>query len=145
MPPGNDANWAPAGSDGTYQYSTAALSVFWPEAEYAKLAARWPHLTAHVGATWDEHRHQVERHCALVDRDGHAVNQLRGDFGDLEEFLTGIGITSPTADDLRAYPDLQTATTAMASWPPARTAPCWCGSGHKYKRCCRPHGLGTLD
>lgn len=21
-------------------------------------------------------------------------------------------------------------------WPPARNAPCWCGSGRKYKKCC---------
>jgi uncharacterized protein YecA (UPF0149 family) len=21
-------------------------------------------------------------------------------------------------------------------WPPARNAPCWCGRGRKYKRCC---------
>lgn len=24
----------------------------------------------------------------------------------------------------------------MISWPPPRNAPCWCGSGSKYKRCC---------
>jgi uncharacterized protein YchJ len=22
------------------------------------------------------------------------------------------------------------------SWPPPRNAPCWCGSGTKYKKCC---------
>ncbi|MEV6140612.1 SEC-C metal-binding domain-containing protein [Nocardia sp. NPDC051990] len=21
-------------------------------------------------------------------------------------------------------------------WPPPRNAPCWCGSGRKYKKCC---------
>jgi hypothetical protein len=26
-----------------------------------------------------------------------------------------------------------------------RNEPCWCGSGRKYKQCCRRHGLGTLD
>ncbi len=145
MPPGNDANWASVRSDDTYQYSTTTLSVFWPEAEYAKLTTRWPHLSAHVGATWHEHRHQVERHCALVNRAGHAVNQLPGDFGDLEEFLSGRHIANPSSDDLLAYPDLRTVTGDMASWPPARTASCWCGSGRKYKQCCRPHGLGTLD
>ncbi|MGH3616347.1 MAG: SEC-C metal-binding domain-containing protein [Pseudonocardia sp.] len=32
----------------------------------------------------------------------------------------------------------------MVGWPPARSAPCWCGSGRKYKQCYRPHGLGAL-
>jgi len=27
-------------------------------------------------------------------------------------------------------------------WPPARNAPCWCGSGFKYKKCCGRPGLG---
>ncbi|TDC03308.1 SEC-C metal-binding domain-containing protein, partial [Actinomadura bangladeshensis] len=22
------------------------------------------------------------------------------------------------------------------AWPPERNAPCWCGSGRKYKKCC---------
>jgi hypothetical protein len=55
----------PAGVDGTHQYATAALSVFWPEEEFRILVARWPHVAAHIGGTWDEHRRRVERHCAL--------------------------------------------------------------------------------
>jgi uncharacterized protein YecA (UPF0149 family) len=47
-------------------------------------------------------------------------------------------------DDLAAYPDLRTVTKPLVSWPPARTATCWCGSGRSYKQCCRRHGLGTL-
>jgi hypothetical protein len=35
-------------------------------------------------------------------------------------------------------PDLRTvAPAAMTAWPPERNARCWCGSGAKYKRCCR--------
>ena len=45
---------------------------------------------------------------------------------------------------MQAYPDLRT-QPIMLSWPPPRTGPCWCGSGRKYKLCCRPHGLGGLD
>ncbi|MFC6581654.1 SEC-C metal-binding domain-containing protein [Planomonospora parontospora] len=26
-------------------------------------------------------------------------------------------------------------------WPPERNDPCWCGSGRKYKQCCRPRGF----
>ena len=30
----------------------------------------------------------------------------------------------------------QTADPALIAWPPNRNEPCWCGSGHKYKKCC---------
>jgi len=139
------AAWTPVGSDETYQYSLTTLSVFWPEPEHRKVIARWPHLSAHLGLTWDEHRRQTERHRALVARAGHKVNQLPGNLSGFEVFLADKSVTKPSVDDLLAYPDLRTVTTAMVPWPPARTAACWCGSGRKYKKCCRPHGLGTLD
>ncbi|MDN5749206.1 MAG: SEC-C domain-containing protein [Pseudonocardia sp.] len=126
----SEAGWSPAGADGTYRYATAALSVFWPEEQFRHLVARWPHLAAHVGATWNEHRRRVEQHCALLEQEGLRVQQLPGD-------VSGY-------DDLNIYPDLRTVTIPMTAWPPARTAPCWCGSGRKYKQCCRRHGLGTL-
>ncbi|MGO9505871.1 MAG: SEC-C metal-binding domain-containing protein, partial [Mycobacterium sp.] len=30
---------------------------------------------------------------------------------------------------------------SMASWPPGRNQPCWCGSGRKYKKCCAAPSL----
>jgi hypothetical protein len=141
----SDASWTPIGSDGTWVYSLTTLSVFWPEAEHQKVIAQWPHLSDDLGSTWDEHRQRTERHRALVDRMGHKVSQLPESFSDLQVFLAGKGVTMPSVEDLLAYPDLRTVTAAMVPWPPARTDPCWCGSGRRYKRCCRPHGLGTLD
>jgi uncharacterized protein YecA (UPF0149 family) len=140
-----DDGWSPAGFDGTYQYSATALSVYWPEDEFRALIARWPHLSAHVGATWDEHRQRVERHCALVEQAGMRVKQLPGDVHGFEAFLAARRARKPGEDDLDAYPDLRTVTIAMTPWPPARSEPCWCGSGRKYKQCCRRNGLGTLD
>lgn len=140
----NNTGWSPAGADDTYHYSYTTLSVFWPEAEHQKLIARWPHLATEVGTTWDEHRQRIERHCALISRAGHEVQQTAGDVTGLETFLRENRINDPTSKDLDGYPDLRTRPTMMP-WPPARTATCWCGSGRKYKQCCRPHGLGTLD
>ena len=138
-------DWSPIGSDGRHRYSATALSVFWPESEYRTLIARWPHLSTHLGVTWDQHRQQTERHCTLTERAGLAVSLLPGDIRGLEAFLASKGVASPSADDLLVYPDMQTVTTDMPSWPPPRTAACWCGSGRRYKHCCRRHGLGTLD
>ena len=88
MSPVNDPGWSPVAEDDTYRYSAMALSVFWPQAEHGKLIARWPRLATEVGATWEEHRQQIERHCALVERAGHAVNQVSGDVSGLESFLS---------------------------------------------------------
>jgi SEC-C motif len=140
-----NAAWSPAGSDSHYRYDLTTLSVFWPEPHYRAVIDRWPHLTEHLGATWDEHRQLIERHCAVVDRDGLAVNQMPADVDDFEAFLARRGVTRPEEDDLRAYPDLRDATAVMVPWPPDRTGPCWCGSRSKYKQCCRRYGLGTLD
>lgn len=65
----NKAGWRAVGTDDAYRYAATTLSVYWPEAEHRRLIERWPHLACEVGATWDEHRHQIERHCALVERD----------------------------------------------------------------------------
>jgi uncharacterized protein YecA (UPF0149 family) len=141
----SDAGWSPLGNDGAHRYESAALSVYWPEAEFGILIARWPVLTAEVGATWDEHRQLVERHCSAVERAGLPVQQLPGDVKGFADHLTALEVATPGKDELDAYPDLRTVTKPLVSWPPARTAPCWCGSRRKYKQCCRRHGLGTLD
>ena len=82
----SSTGWTPVGSDGTYDYSATALSVFWPEPEYLKLIARWPHLSAHLGTTWDEHRQRTERHCALMERAGLLIRLLPGDVAGFELF-----------------------------------------------------------
>ena len=131
--------------DRDHVYTCSALSVFWPESEFHTLIARWPQLADHLGATWDEHRRRVERHCALCERNGLRVEQLPAVVPGFEALLADLGVTSPKKDDLLAHPDLRSVTTATLAWPPARTAACWCGSGRKYKQCCRRHGLGELD
>ena len=135
----SDPGWSPAGVDATHRYATAALSVFWPEEEF-----RIRVVAAHVGATWDEHR-RVERHCTLLEQQGLRVQQLPGDVSGFEDFLAARKVTKPGDVDLNTDPDLRTATIPMTAWPPARTAPCWCGSGRRYKQCCRRHWLGALD
>jgi uncharacterized protein YecA (UPF0149 family) len=92
----------------------------------------------------DEHRQRTERHCELMDRAELRISQLAADVSSFEQFLAAKDIRSPSPQDL-LYPDMRTIATAMAPWPPARNAACWCGSGRKYKKCCRPHGLNTVD
>jgi len=127
-----------------HYYPATALAVFWPEAEHARMLIRWPHLAAEIGTTWGEHRRRVERHCALIEDNGLRVEQAAGDVAGFEAFLASRNVTEPSRSDLQEYPDMRTQPT-LFPWPPARTAACWCGSGRKYKQCCRPHGLGNLS
>ena len=99
--------------DPDYVYTYSALSVFWPESEFHALIARWPQLADHLGASWDEHRRRVERHCALCERGGLRVELLPADVPGFAAFLADRGVTSPEKDDLLAHPDLRSVTTAM--------------------------------
>ena len=115
-----------------------ALAVFWPEPQYRAAIARWPELVALLGSTWDECRARTQRYCLQVDGHGLRVLQVVGDAAGLGEHLAAEGVARPSERDLAAYPDLRTvAPAAMTVWPPERNARCWCGSGAKYKRCCR--------
>lgn len=52
------------------------------------------------------------------------------------------GGTVEDAQSRRAYLHEQTRSGNFAYWPPARNAPCWCGTGAKYKKCCgAPHPI----
>ncbi len=63
---------------------------------------------------------------------------MAGDAAALGKHLAAEGVAQPADRDLATYPDLRAvAPAAMTPWPPQRNARCWCGSGAKYKRCCR--------
>ncbi len=132
--------------DGPQPQPLVALAVFWSRSEHRDQNTRWPRLTALLGATWDACRQRTERYCVLVDNNGFRARQLPGKADQFEAFLTARGATEPSEEDLLAYPDLRTVdVSAMTSWPPERDALCWCFSGAKYKRCCRPRGSGVPE
>lgn len=118
-----------------------ALAVVWPTTQHREMITRWPQLAAFLGATWDECRQRTERYCTLVAGHGLRTVLLSGDVSGFEVFLASTGTAAPSELDLFAYPDLRTVDrSCMTSWPPASKTPCWCGSGARYKRCCRPRG-----
>ncbi len=118
-----------------------ALAVFWPESEHRVLIARRPRLAAFLGTTWDESRRSTERYCVLVDNNGFRTVLLPGDVDGFEAFLAVTGVAEPSERDLFAYPDLRTVDgSCFRSWPPVSKVSCWCGSGLRYTRCCRPRG-----
>ncbi|PWR12451.1 hypothetical protein DKT68_03215 [Micromonospora acroterricola] len=116
-----------------------ATLLFWPQAEFEALLARWPALADSYPATWDEHRAQTER--ALADAAGLGAADLgvvAGSVAGLASFAEQAGSDPTDEETLDEYAD----SLDEVAWPPGRNDACWCGSGAKYKKCCLPRSRG---
>lgn len=86
-----------------------------PDTQYYPAAeARWRHLAQH-GA--------------------HNIQIVPATVAALDAFAQRAG-TDPTDSTTKTRYIQTVPDTAMIPWPPRRNAPCWCGSGAKYKKCC---------
>ena len=120
--------------------ATAGLAddlLFWPRSEFDALVAQWPPLAEVYGATWDEHRARLERE--LVRLAGVGRTDLALLPGSVDGLTAAAGSGDPADPESRAaYANRLAAGAEQIKWPPERNAPCWCGSGAKYKKCCLP-------
>ncbi|MER7167344.1 SEC-C domain-containing protein [Micromonospora sp. NPDC000207] len=113
--------------------------MFWPEAEFTALVARFPGLTEEFGGTWDDHRRLVERDLVELTEDG--VTGLVLVPGSAEAFAAHVAdedLDPLDEDTLDGYVDDHLDAVEGHAWPPGRNDPCWCGSAAKYKKCCLP-------
>ncbi len=119
-----------------------------PEAEYAAALELWPQLYADGGPAAGpdgprSHRdycRAAEGHFApYVDPSGRSelvIVPLR-----VEPYLTWCteqGL-DPGESGTRAHYAAERARLDgdLIPWPPSRNQECWCGSGRRYKHCCR--------
>ncbi|MEU8242981.1 SEC-C domain-containing protein [Actinoplanes missouriensis] len=111
--------------------------VFWPQPAFDEVRK----LTEAYGANWDEHRARLERELVRLAGAGRAdLAVLPGSVAALTA-LAGDGDPG-SAENRAGYARQLESGTARISWPPERNAPCWCGSGQKYKKCCLPRSRG---
>jgi uncharacterized protein YecA (UPF0149 family) len=54
----------------------------------------------------------------------------------LLEFAAEQGLEPNTSAARSRFAALLGRRGETVPWPPGRNDSCWCGSGHKYKRCC---------
>ncbi|WP_436530817.1 SEC-C metal-binding domain-containing protein [Actinoplanes sp. HUAS TT8] len=108
--------------------------LFWPQAEFDRVIAKWPALTSAYGSTWDEHRGRVERELVRLAASNPAP--VSGTAAGLSTFA---GLENDPADAKTRAGYTRQLTTKIV-WPPERNGSCWCGSGLKYKKCCLPRG-----
>lgn len=118
---------------------TPLTVLYWPAEEFAGLLERWPGLSESYGDTWDEYRQRVEMALtAAADSGCSGLGLCTGSVDGLAEFADR-GNLDPMEEATReGYAEHAAALAPKHAWPPSRNEPCWCGSGHKYKKCCLP-------
>ncbi|GIF18223.1 tetratricopeptide (TPR) repeat protein [Actinoplanes tereljensis] len=110
--------------------------LFWPQAEFDRLLAKWPALTESYDKNWDDHRARLERELVRLTGTG------RVGLAVFPGTVDGLAGDATDAKVRAAYARQQETGTNRISWPPERNAACWCGSGNKYKKCCLPRSRG---
>jgi tetratricopeptide (TPR) repeat protein len=114
-------------------HDDVAAMLFWPRPEFDELINRWPALTTEYGEDWDDHRASVETEMVAAAEAGYPrIVVLTGSIKDLA------AQGDPTDLDVRTDYEDGLDESHETAWPPGRNEPCWCGSGQKYKKCCRP-------
>ena len=117
----------------------AVLAVGWlPPGIFEEAVGRWPELAARVGTrdyatyarvvqgTMIDVAREHARHPMLVPLDLDELAELANATGfDVADWRIRAALAASLAEAGQGLP-----------WPPGRNEPCWCGSGHKYKKCC---------
>ncbi len=117
-----------------------ARILFWPRGEVAEAHRTWPEVVGHR----DVDAYATEREAAnrdLADTGTPRITMVPLTVAALQAYCARTGRDPVESDTRVACMDELVADGAGISWPPARNAPCWCGSSTKYKKCCgRPGG-----
>jgi hypothetical protein len=126
-----------------------ALVAWFPADQYDQACDTWPDLTGPDGLARGGRDHAG--YCRALQ----AKIRASADGGlhhihlapiNVAEFTTWAAEQDEPTGDIRlarATFNLHNASEhpeRLVPWPPGRNEPCWCGSGHKYKKCCAAPG-----
>ncbi len=106
--------------------------LHWPEPEFTELLRRRPALADVFGPDHPTHLSRTELRLRTLPHPCVAHATVAA----YEAFAHDRGVPPDTPALADAYAAHLAAQGRTTPWPPARNAPCWCGSGRKYKRCC---------
>ena len=143
------ANWVPALRDApgvdAGDHEEVAVSIAWfPAGEYEAAIKRWPSLA--------EDRGEVAHRAYSARLDGN-IKWMRSQGVPIravapivvEEYAAWCAEHDEDPEEARAaYAARRMQDGNAIPWPPGRNAPCWCGSGRKYEKCCGPAPAGPM-
>lgn len=147
----------PAGFDGRL--------LWWPESEYARVTRQLPELATVLGGSWRGHTGRVQAAMTggpseaaggggsrgVVQPGGSGTDPAAGrvvqphalvaaDFTQFAQFLEWSHADPLASSTMTAFGALAARLPAPVRWPPKDRAPCWCGSGVRYRDCCGVRG-----
>lgn len=121
--------------------SPMVVSFAWfPRGEWEKATATWPELLDDLPADHVRYSHRMEARLKRLARTlaGHPIRVSPMTVDGLAEFCAEEGEDPGTGEARSSYAAELSRRAGALPWPPGRNAPCWCGSGRKYKACCGP-------
>ncbi|MQA61797.1 MAG: hypothetical protein GEU86_09935 [Actinophytocola sp.] len=133
----------PEPSGAPVQEPIAMAFAWFSRDDYPRAVARWPELVDTWGVTdYPGYCAALEGHLAtFAATAGRSPRIAPIELPEYEAWCADSD-RDPADSGSRASYAAELARTGRAMpWPPARNAPCWCGSGRKYKRCCRAAAL----
>ena len=138
----HDATWEPAASRPPARVSSSmVVSLGWfPPSEWERATAAWPDLLDDLPADHAEYSHRIEARLKRLARTltGHPMRVSPMTVDGLTEYCAKEEEAPRTAEARSFYAAEIARRSGALPWPPGRNAPCWCGSGRKYKTCCGP-------
>ncbi|MFI5958544.1 SEC-C domain-containing protein [Cryptosporangium sp. NPDC051539] len=122
---------------GKKRTKTVRVLVYWPEAEWATMAERWPQFVPEYGDDHDTHRRMVEDMLRTHSEEANVSLGIASLTVDgLVEFAHARELDPVTSETRAAYAAELGRAGTVKSWPPSLRQKCWCGSGKSYRECC---------
>jgi hypothetical protein len=127
--------------------------VWWPEPEYDRLTRQLAEMATVLGDPWRGHTARVEGVMSgragpaggadatagagqAADRAVRPKSLVAADFGQFAQFLEWSRADPVDPATMTAFGALASKLPGPVRWPPRDRAPCWCGSGLRYRDCC---------
>ncbi|MCX4550907.1 SEC-C metal-binding domain-containing protein [Streptomyces sp. NBC_01387] len=109
--------------------------LYWPAAEFAELLAAYPALEPEY-PSHATHLTRIESALRELSAGGTTnLGIVTGNVPSYEAFAASESASPSDTDLLPQYATILAARGRATSWPPARNAACWCGSGTAYRDC----------
>jgi len=118
--------------------------AYLPAEEYASARERGL-LDPTVQRDHLNYRREVQRALERTSTAGTPIAVMPIDVTGLMAFAEREGVDPTRRDTRLRYCRWLTGSGRARPWPPPRNAPCWCGSGAKYKRCCGGPGFTSVE